>query len=325
MINATGVWADQIRPEEIHDEAEVPRIAPSRGTHITLDPAKLPIGRAACIVPAGQERTIFALPWYGRVLVGTTDRDYEGDLVHVEPSGDDIEYLLAAINSFFETDLARGDITGAYAGVRPLISTGDPRKSVDISRKAELYETSSGLLTITGGKLTTWRRMAKMAVDRLVEREGREAPCRTADLPLGMPASDEDLAPPQGLDADALAEGWRELLAFRYGHAARTVLKVAAGDSSLAKPIVEGQPDLLAEAVVAARLEQARSVADVLLRRTRLGLLAAVSLRTAEAVRPVAEALGAELGWSEKRVNEEAANWVGEVASEGIDPAGREA
>ena len=84
-------------------------------------------------------------------------------------------------------------LTGAYAGVRPLISTGDPKKSVDISRKAELYETSSGMLTITGGKLTTWRRMAEQAVDRIVEREGREAPCRTDDIPLGMPARDEDL------------------------------------------------------------------------------------------------------------------------------------
>jgi glycerol-3-phosphate dehydrogenase len=322
VINATGVWADQIRPEEIHDEAEVPRIAPSRGTHVTLDQETLPIGRAACIVPAGEDRTIFALPWYGRVLIGTTDRDYEGDLVHVEPSSDDIDYLLSALSDFFGTDIGRSQITGAYAGVRPLISSGDPRKSVDISRKAELYETSSGLLTITGGKLTTWRRMAKMAVDRLVEREGREAPCRTADLPLGMPANDEDLDPPRGLDGGSLPDGWRDLLAFRYGHAARTVLKLASERPELGAPLVDGRPDLLAEVVVAARLEQARSVADVLLRRTRLGLLAAPSLRTAEVVRPVAETLGGELGWSAKKVSEEADAWVGEVASEGIDPAG---
>ena len=76
-------------------------------------------------------------------------------------------------------------MTGAYAGVRPLISLGDDKKSVDISRRAELFETSSGLVTITGGKLTTWRRMAKLAVDRIVEREGREAPCRTHEIPLG--------------------------------------------------------------------------------------------------------------------------------------------
>src|SRR3954470_2984575 len=150
VVNATGVWADRIRPEEILAEEEVPRIAPSRGTHVTVSQEVLPLERAACIVPAGEERTIFALPWYGRALIGTTDNDYEGDLTHVKPSNDDIEYLLEAANSFFGTSIGSGDLTGAYAGIRPLISTGDPRKSVDISRRAELYETSSGLLTITG-------------------------------------------------------------------------------------------------------------------------------------------------------------------------------
>jgi glycerol-3-phosphate dehydrogenase len=321
VVNATGVWADRIRPEEILTEEEVPRIAPSRGTHITISQDLLPLGRAACIVPAGEERTIFALPWYGRALIGTTDNDYEGDLARVEPSGEDIEYLLEATNSFFGTDLGVGDLTGAYAGVRPLISTGDPRKSVDISRKAELYETSSGLLTITGGKLTTWRRMAKQVVDRMVEREGRNAPCRTAEIPLGLPASDEDLTAPEGLPEADLPEGWRELLAFRYGHAARRVLALCAERSELARPIAPGHPDLLAEAVIAARLEQARSVADVLLRRTRLGLVAAPELRTAESARPVAEAIGNELGWSARRTGREAEAWVDVAGAEGIDPA----
>jgi glycerol-3-phosphate dehydrogenase len=322
VVNATGVWADRIRPEEIHDEAEVPRIAPSRGTHVTFDLAKLPLGEAACIVPASEDRTIFALPWYGRVLVGTTDRDYDGDLVHVEPAVEDIDYLLGAINSFFDLELDRSDLTGAYAGIRPLISTADERKSVDISRRAELYETSSGLLTITGGKLTTWRRMAKQTVDRIVERAGRAAPCRTDQLQLGMPASDEDLEPPAGVDEAELPAGWRELFAFRYGHAARTVLALAASQPDLARPIAPGRPDLLAEAVLAARHEQARSVADVLLRRTRLGILAAPALRTVDAVESVAAAIGAELGWDEGRIRTEAELWVAEVAREGIDPAG---
>ena len=185
------------------------------------------------------------------------------------------------------------DLTGAYAGVRPLISTGDPRKSVDISRKAELYETSSGLLTITGGKLTTWRRMAKQVVDRMVEREGREAPCRTAEIPLGMPATRAGpRRPPRPVAEPDLPDGCRELLAFRYGHAARNVLGVAGERPELARPIVAGQPDLLAEAVVAARLEQARSVADVLLRRTRLGCSRRPQLADAESALPVAEAIG---------------------------------
>ncbi len=321
VINATGVWADRIRPEEIHDEAEVPRIAPSRGTHVTLSMESLPVTGAACIVPAGESRTIFALPWYGRALIGTTDNDYDGDISHVRPAADDIEYLLEAANSFFGSELGPDDLTGGYAGVRPLISTGDPRKSVDISRKAELYETSSGMLTITGGKLTTWRRMAKQVVDRLVERDGRVAPCRTDDIPLGMAAGEGELDPPEGLTESDLPAGYRELLAFRYGHAARNVLRLAGERHELARPIVDGQPDLLAEAAVAARFEQARTVADVLLRRTRLGLLAAPQLRTRESVAAVAAAMASELGWDEARERAESERWVSDAAAEGIDPA----
>ena len=321
VINATGVWADRIRPEEIHDEAEVPRIAPSRGTHVTISMEKLPLGRAACIVPAGEDRTIFALPWYGRALIGTTDNDYDGDISQVKPGAEDLTYLLEAVNTFFGTELTAADATGAYAGVRPLISTGDPRKSVDISRKAELYETSSGLLTITGGKLTTWRRMAKQVVDRMVEREGRVAPCRTDDIPLGMAAGEAELDPPEGLAEEDLPAGYRQLLSFRYGHYGRQVLKLCERRPELARPIVEGQPDLLAEVVVAATKEQARSVADVLLRRTRLGLLAAPQLRTAESVRAIAELMGEELAWDEARVTAEAEQWVEDKAAEGIDPA----
>jgi glycerol-3-phosphate dehydrogenase len=321
VINATGVWADRVRPHELVREEDVPRIAPSRGTHVTVSAEDLPLHRAACIVPAGEDRTIFALPWYGRTLIGTTDNDYDGDIDRVQPPADDVEYLLGAANAFFGLTLTAADATGAYAGVRPLISTGDPRKSVDISRKAELYETSSGLLTITGGKLTTWRRMAKLVVDRMVEREGREAECRTDDIPLGLAAADGDLDPPKGLSEDDLPAGYRDLLAFRYGHAGREVLRLAGERPELARAIVEGQPDLLAEAAIAARLEQARSVADVLLRRTRLGILAAPQLRTAESALPVAEAMGSELGWDEDRIRREAEAWVGEAEAEGIDPA----
>ncbi len=300
----------------------MPRIAPSRGTHVTLPLERLPLNNAACIVPAGSGRTIFVLPWYGRALIGTTDNDFDGDIDEVRPGGDDIEYLLDAVNEYFGESFTRADLTGAYAGVRPLISTGDPKKSVDISRKAELYETSSGMLTITGGKLTTWRRMAKQTVDRLAEREGRDLPCRTADIPLGMSASPEDLVPPAPLEPGQLPDDAAAQLAFRYGHAARAVLALAAERPELARPIVPGRPDLLAEAVIAARSEQARTVGDVLLRRTRLALVAAPQLRTADSVMAVAEAMGGELGWDQERIREEADAWVDELAREGCDPAG---
>ena len=254
VVNATGVFADAIRPEEVVEEEDVPRIKPSRGTHLLLDREDISTGSAACIVPAGSGRMIFALPWYGRTLVGTTDNDYQGDIMRPQPGEDEVDYLLDAVNAFFGTEVARGDLVGAYAGVRPLLATGDPKKSVDISRKAELYETSSGMLTITGGKLTTWRRMAKLTVDRMVEREAREATCHTAEIPLGMTARPEDLEAPDGVGDESIAQ-----LSFRYGHAARNVLRLAREDPKLAAPIVEGRPDLLAEAVIAARDEQART------------------------------------------------------------------
>jgi glycerol-3-phosphate dehydrogenase len=313
VINATGVWADRLRPEELHDEAEVPRISPSRGTHVTLRHDDIPLVSGA-IVPVGDGRFLFALPWQGRTLIGTTDTDYEGDLDHIPPSEDDLEYILEATNAFFGTDLGAADLTGAYAGVRPLISTGDPRKSVDISRKAELYETSSGMVTITGGKLTTWRRMAKMTVDRLVERDALGAPSRTHELPLGQAIDPAELPRVEGVPEASYAA-----LAARYGHTAHDVLAVAAERGELAQPIVDGLPDLLAEAVFAARAEQAGTLGDVLLRRTRLALLAANDVDAASpGAARVARAIAAELGWDDARIAAELAAWGEEATLEGV-------
>jgi glycerol-3-phosphate dehydrogenase len=316
VINATGVWADRIRPEELHGEAELPTIAPSRGTHIVLAHVDLPL-HAGAIVPAPDGRGVFALPWLGRSLIGTTDNNYDGGIDHVRPSEEDVDYLLSATNAFFGTELGVGDLVGAYAGVRPLISSGDSRKSVDISRKAELYETSSGLITITGGKLTTWRRMAKLAVDRVVERDGREARCRTDEIPLGQPIDPDELPRVEGVPEESYAA-----LAARYGHAAEQVLRVAAQRGELAQPIVPGLPDLLAEAAHGARVEQARAVGDVLLRRTRLGLLAGSELCDphSEAPQRVARAIGAEHGWDGSRIDAEVERFRAEADAEGIAP-----
>ena len=316
VINATGVWADRIKPDELYGEEEVPVIRPSRGTHVTLSHESLDVV-AGAIVPAGGGRTIFVLPWLGRTLIGTTDNDYEGELEHIPPSEEDVDYLLSATNDFFGTSLTSTDVTGAYAGVRPLISTGDPKKSVDISRKAELYETSSGLVTITGGKLTTWRRMAKLAVDRIVEREGRDAPCRTEEIPLGMPEDPASLPQADGVDDESRAH-----LAARYGHAAQEVMEMAAGSAELAERISPDLPDLVAEAAFAARREQTRSLADVLIRRTRLGLLDARNLCADGADGPerAARAMADELGWDEQRVQAEVDDWREVARAEGLVP-----
>ena len=313
VVNATGVWADRISPDEFYDAEDVPHIHPSRGTHVTLSRDKLPLNGGGAIAPAGKGRTIFILPWLGRTLIGTTDIDYEGGLDHIPPSEDDVDYLLGAANEFFGTDLTTADLSGAYAGVRPLISSGDPKKSVDISRKAELYETDSGMLTITGGKLTTFRRMAKQVVDRIVERDGRDAPCRTHEIPLGMAITVEELAAVEGVDDES-----RALLVHRYGYFAHEVLALTDGAPELRERIVPDLPDLMAEVVVAARFEQAQSLGDVFLRRTRLGLLAANVVSEGDVPRRVARLLGGELGWDDARVETELSRWQVEAAAEGI-------
>jgi len=173
------------------------------------------------------------------------------------------------------------------------------------------------MVTITGGKLTTWRHMAQVAVDRIVEREGRQAPCRTREIPLGMPLA------PGGLDAfDGIGGETRAHLAARYGHAAVDVLRGAAGNPALLDRVVPDLPDVLAEIPFGARREQARSVGDVLLRRTRLGLLDARVLAAprAPATRAVAEALGGELGWDTAQIEAEQQTWERVAASEGLVP-----
>jgi glycerol-3-phosphate dehydrogenase len=262
---------------------------------------------------------VFVLPWLGRTLVGTTDIDYEGSVDHVPPGDEDIAYLLAAVNGFFGTELGPEDLSGAYAGVRPLISTGDPKKSVDISRKAELYETSSGLVTITGGKLTTWRRMAKLAVDRIVERDGREAPSRTHEIQLGMPVDADALPKVEGVNEET-----RVHLAARYGHHANLVIRLAEVDPALAERISPDLPDIAAEAAFAVDHEQAHTVGDVLLRRTRLGLLDARRLCAGDAVGParVARAMAGLLDWDPARVERELAGWREEARAEGLVPSG---
>ena len=199
--------------------------------------------------------------------MGTTDNDYEGSLDHMPAGEQDVAYLLEACNEFFGTELGSDDVTGAYAGVRPLIATGDPKKSVDISRQAELYETSSGLVTITGGKLTTWRRMAKMAVDRIVVREGREAPCRTHEIPIGLPRRRATCPTCLG------SEDTRTHLAARYGYAAAEVLAIVEADPARSSASAPTSPTSPPRSPSPPRRSSRRSLGDVLLRRTRLGLL----------------------------------------------------
>ncbi len=248
---------------------------------------------------------------------------------------------LRAVNEFFGCALTARDLAGAYAGVRPLISSGDPKKSVDISRKAELYEAASGMLTITGGKLTTFRRMAKLTVDRLVAaRLPRRAlpyprdPARAGDRGGGAPAC---AGRARGVLCGAgrplrlrRARGAGARWPKREGMLAQRRASPGFGDrGELAQPIVPGLPDLLAEVALAARREQALSVGDVLLRRTRLGLLAARELAVSSSSPAcwrrssagTARACGARSRASRRRPTPRASVWMTRTSGWGT-PAG---
>ncbi|MGB2939164.1 MAG: glycerol-3-phosphate dehydrogenase/oxidase [Candidatus Dormiibacterota bacterium] len=167
LVNATGVWAEELeglsgRPPRFH-------MAPSKGVHLSLAAADLPI-EVALVFPTGDGRVLFAVPWHGYVIVGTTDNEYHGDVVSPDCTPEEEADVLRAVNRFFGLSLGHDSVRSRWAGVRPLVSTGKARATKDLSRKPWIDIDDRGLVTITGGKLTTFRRMAMDAVDLLPRR-----------------------------------------------------------------------------------------------------------------------------------------------------------
>lgn len=271
VINATGVWADELRPGP--DET----LRPAKGVHITVPGHLLALKRAVVLPVPGDRRSIFAIPWEGRTYVGTTDTDYQGDLDDPEVTEGDIDYLLAAVNAVAVRPVTRDDIVGSWAGLRPLVKTAKKERTADLSRRHTVdIDAETGVVTITGGKLTTYRAMAADAVDAAGRVVGRSAGrARTKHLRLlgqGKPNR------PKGVD-DAT---WSHLVG-RHGEQAPDVLALGREDPDLLRPLVDGLPYLRAEVVWAAQREMAIQPSDVLERRTRARLLDRAGAEGAEA------------------------------------------
>jgi glycerol-3-phosphate dehydrogenase len=234
------------------------------------------------------------------VYVGTTDTDYEGSLDDPVCTPDDVRYLLDAVNRFLTHPLSTDDVLGTWAGLRPLVRDASSERTADLSRRHRVQRSPGGLITVTGGKLTTYRRMAQDTVDEVVDALGRGGRCRTRRLPL------------HGAEGfDAVAD---EHLASRYGNDARTVQAMVAADPSLGAPLVPSLPYLRAEALYAARYEMAHTLADVLARRTRALLLARDE--TAAVADEVARLVAGELGWDDAEVARQAADFRALAESE---------
>lgn len=277
VVNATGVWAGTL--------ADGVALRPSKGAHLLVRAERLGDPRAAVNAPlpgSDGSRFVFAVPRPdGLVLIGLTDEAFDGETIPDAPPVDAREerFLLDGISRVLDRPLDADDVVGRFAGLRPLLASADDDATADLSRRHAVLEGDDGVLTVVGGKLTTARRMAQDAVDRIAARPGVEsAPCATRQLPLVGAAG--DLAPAPAGDAAAP-------LVRRYGAEAPRVAAAGDGPADLA-PIADDVPVSRAELRFAVAHELALTVEDLLDRRTRVGL---VPERRAAALDAAAEAL----------------------------------
>jgi glycerol-3-phosphate dehydrogenase len=301
IVNAAGVWADEVR---MLDEAQHPNsIRPAKGIHITVPWSKVQNDIAAVVPVPKDKRSVFVVPWGDFTYIGTTDTDYDGPLDDPQCTSDDVDYLLDAINFSVTTKITRDDVTATWAGLRPLVRDAGSDRTADLSRRHRVMRSDSGMVTITGGKLTTYREMAADTIDevlghvlnaKVLERVRRHSRSKRLKL-RGAEGYDEVLA-----SADSVPGIGRqsvEHLANRYGGDARTLLAMVEHDASLAKPLVPGLPYLRAEALYAARYEMVTNLDDILSRRTRARLLARDA--SADSAADVAALVGPTLGWDD--------------------------
>jgi glycerol-3-phosphate dehydrogenase len=271
IVVAAGVWADRL--EALAKDGSEPRLRPSKGVHLVFRKDRLPVEEAAAFIPdTERKRMLFVIPWLDHVLVGTTDTAYAGPLDHPSVEAEDRAYCLDAVNGIFGLGLTEADIAGAYAGLRPLIA-GSRDVTADLSRRHAVYDIGPRILGITGGKLTTYRRMAADAVDRVASELGNQSRCRTKWIRLGssdparLRVAVERRARRLGIGSFVTDD-----LIRRFGDRALDVLD-NAGEGELLMPLVEGEAPIAAEAVYCAQEEMAVHLDDLLARRTRLSLI----------------------------------------------------
>ncbi len=306
VINAAGVWA-----EDVARFAGPPtfRIRRAKGVHLVCSNARLRMHRAALVLPETDDgRIAFIVPWRGVLVVGTTDTECNGAEDEPEITRDDVFYLLDHASRFLTVPLDRRDVIGAYAGFRPLISARSG-SSMSLSRRHGVVRSVPGFYSIIGGKLTTFRRMAEDVVNAATGRRmTASSPTRVLSL-SGAEGLGEALPALR-----ARARGLRLPRATLYhlirthGTATAAVLALVEERPALGEPLVRGWPHIAAEVVVAAREEMAVTVADVLLRRTRLAHLLP-DQGTGIAAR-VAALAGEELGWSRDAQAAQAAEYA---------------
>lgn len=309
VVNAAGVWVDDVRAlaEARHPDS----IRPAKGVHITVPWSKVRNDIAVVIPVPKDKRSLFVVPWgpladgtYQHTYIGTTDTDFGGDVDNPQCTKDDLDYVLRALNASVTTGITADDVTGVWAGLRPLVKSADSGRTADLSRRHSITTNPAGVISVAGGKLTTYREMAEDTVDEVTKRLGRSCKCVTKRLKLIGAAGFSD--PPVGSPDVHLAS--------RFGTAAADVRNLIADDPTLGEPLVPGLPYVRAEAVYAVRTEMASTLDDVLTRRTRARLFDRNA--TVQHAAAVAALIGPELGWDAKRTNAEVESYTASCVQE---------
>jgi glycerol-3-phosphate dehydrogenase len=290
VINATGAWARQVHGDGADKAAPLPRLRPLRGSHLVLPAWRLPLAQAVSLMHPADGRPVFAFPWEGATVVGTTDVDHQGDLRHEAAiTQAEFDYLMAMLHAQFpQLALTASDVVATYAGVRPVIDSGQADPSKEGRDHAVWVE--PGLVTVTGGKLTTFRTIALDALRQAAPQ---------------LPGWHADLGPQPVFAATSRTAGVSGRLAGRYGSAAADLL--AAAQPGELEPI-PGTETVWAELRWAARAEAVQHLEDLLLRRTRLGLLLREGGRQhLDRIRAICQG---ELGWNDQRWDAEATAYL---------------
>ncbi|MDN6202427.1 MAG: glycerol-3-phosphate dehydrogenase/oxidase, partial [Micrococcaceae bacterium] len=312
IVNATGVWTDETQ-DLVTDRGQL-RVKASKGVHLVVprDRFQSTVG----LILRTEKSVLFVIPWGRHWIIGTTDTAWTLDKAHPAASSEDIDYILDHVNKVLKRPLTREDVEGVYAGLRPLLA-GESDSTAKLSREHVVTHPVPGLVVVAGGKYTTYRVMARDAIDEAVRSMDLNAPAScTETIPLlgaeGFQAawnSRHRMAKSSGLHVSRV-----EHLLGRYGSLARDVLALATADPELARPLPGADDYLAAEVVYATTHEGARHVEDVLTRRTRVSI---ESWDRGVAAAPVVAGIMAPLlGWSQAQCDREVAFYEARVAAE---------
>jgi glycerol-3-phosphate dehydrogenase len=313
VVNAGGVFAERI--EGLIGSPSDLAIAPAKGVHLIFSRETLPIGDDAIVLPETDDgRLLFIIPWEGRVLVGTTDTP-GGDIESPLTLKEDVAYLLAHCNRYLKKKLTEADILSSFAGYRPLVSSrSSERASSQLSRSHAVLEGPGSMVSIVGGKLTTWRRKAEDTVDLIAERDGRPHSDITKETELdgatGWPPSESFLREAHTRFGEEVV---RHLLAAYGGHI-YDVLAIAGESDHFSRRVVSDLPYLLAEVAYACRYEMALTLDDILCRRTHIVLLDRD--QGAGVARDVALIMAEELDWDDAEIARQINSYRETVARE---------